>query len=967
MIGQTISHYKILEKLGEGGMGVVYKAQDLRLDRLVALKFLAPAFGGREEQKKRFVHEAKAASALDHPNICTIHEIDETVDGQMFIAMAYYQGETLKQRIERGPLPVKDAIDIVQQVAQGLAKAHSHALVHRDVKPANVILAEDGLAKIVDFGLAKLAGATELTRTGTTLGTAAYMSPEQAQGEPIDHRTDLWALGVMLYEMLAGERPFRGDHLPAIVFAIVNEKPKALESVRADVPPEVGRVAARALEKNRESRYSSAAEISNELAAWRSSLTAAPTSAVDLKLLWRQGRRPRVAVPAALVLLALAGGGGWWSYRSGKVRWAREKALPGILTLIEKGDTRAAYRLAAQAEQYIPADPLLQKLWPEMSTPVSVETNPPGADVHFKEYSDLTSDYEYLGRSPLQNVRAPQGYFRWRIARQGFVAAELAASNNIRQTLDPEGTAPPAMVRVPGGRFQSNVGSIGILGPVELAEYWIDKHEVTNRQYKEFVDRGGYQKKEYWNYPFARDGRTLAWEEAMAQFRDATGRAGPSTWEAGGYPAGQDDFPVGGVSWYEAAAFSKFAGKELPTVYHWYRAAGLFFSSYIIPLSNFGGAGPARAGTHHGLGPAGTYDMAGNVKEWCRNETGNGRAVLGGAWGEPAYMFNYLEPASPFERPAKNGFRCIKLLGGGNIPNALLGSIPRRHRDYKKERPAADDVFQVYRSLYAYEPRELNSTVESVDDSSDVWRLEKVSFNAAYGKERVSARLFLPKNSAPPFQTVIYMHGSGALQQPSSEDPSVPSRVDFVVRSGRAVLIPVYKGLWERRLEGVVHAALYTDPTAMRDLALNWVKDLGQSIDYLESRQDIDRQKLAWLGHSMGSRWGLNLIVLEGRLKLALLLDGGLPMGREMPEADQINFAPRVKIPVLMLNGRYDYIFPVEASQIPLFRLLGTPASHKRHVVLETSHGVYIARTEMIRESLDWLDRYLGPVKRSVQ
>ena len=185
MIGTTISHYKILEKLGEGGMGVVYKAEDTKLDRFVALKFLPRHLSQSEEEKKRFIHEAKAASALDHNNICTIHEIDETEDGQMFIAMASYDGESLKEKIERGPMAIDEAIDVATQISQGLAKAHSKEIIHRDIKPANLLITEDDVVKIVDFGLAKLAGRTMLTKEGTTLGTASYMSPEQTQGTEV--------------------------------------------------------------------------------------------------------------------------------------------------------------------------------------------------------------------------------------------------------------------------------------------------------------------------------------------------------------------------------------------------------------------------------------------------------------------------------------------------------------------------------------------------------------------------------------------------------------------------------------------------------------------------------------------------------------------------------------------------------------------------------------------------------------
>jgi TolB-like protein/tRNA A-37 threonylcarbamoyl transferase component Bud32/Tfp pilus assembly protein PilF len=261
MLGKTISHYKILSKLGEGGMGVVYKAEDLKLKRTVALKFLHPELTRDPNAKERFVHEAQAASALDHPNICTIYEIDETHEGRTFIAMACYDGESLRAKIERGPLGLDDSLDIAAQIAQGLAKAHELKIIHRDIKPANVLITRDGLVKIVDFGLAKLSGRTKLTRTGTSPGTVSYMSPEQLKGGDIDHRTDIWALGVVLYEMLTGETPFRGDYEQAVSYSIVNEAPKPIRSLRPGVPLEIERLIEKTLSKDPNERYQKSTEL----------------------------------------------------------------------------------------------------------------------------------------------------------------------------------------------------------------------------------------------------------------------------------------------------------------------------------------------------------------------------------------------------------------------------------------------------------------------------------------------------------------------------------------------------------------------------------------------------------------------------------------------------------------------------------------------------------------------------------
>ncbi len=265
MIGQTISHYKILEKLGGGGMGIVYKAEDIKLKRTVALKFLPPELTRDDEAKQRFVHGAQAASALDHPNICTVHEIDETDEHQIFISMACYDGETLKSRIAKGGLRTEEAVDIVIQVAHGLQKAHDKGIVHRDIKPANIIITSDGIVKILDFGLAKLVGQTQLTKTGSTLGTVAYMSPEQARGEEVDARTDIWSLGVVLYEMLAAKLPFRGEHDAAVIYSIMNEDPAPLSKSNVNASDELQTIVSRTLAKEKEERYQTVSDLLADL------------------------------------------------------------------------------------------------------------------------------------------------------------------------------------------------------------------------------------------------------------------------------------------------------------------------------------------------------------------------------------------------------------------------------------------------------------------------------------------------------------------------------------------------------------------------------------------------------------------------------------------------------------------------------------------------------------------------------
>ncbi|MCX6558612.1 MAG: serine/threonine-protein kinase, partial [Candidatus Aminicenantes bacterium] len=257
MIGKTVLHYRIISQLGAGGMGVVYKAEDLNLRRMVALKFLPVEATRDPEIKRRFFNEARAASALDHPNICSVHEINETSDGLVFMVMACYTGQTLNERVRQGPLPIPEALRITMQTAEGLAKAHQKGIIHRDIKPGNILLSEDGLVKILDFGLAKLAGASVLTQDGITLGTVAYMSPEQSRGEAVDRRTDIWSLGVVLYEMLAGRPPFAGDYPQSIIYGIQNETPAPMTSLRSGVPLQLEHILNKTLAKAMAERYQS--------------------------------------------------------------------------------------------------------------------------------------------------------------------------------------------------------------------------------------------------------------------------------------------------------------------------------------------------------------------------------------------------------------------------------------------------------------------------------------------------------------------------------------------------------------------------------------------------------------------------------------------------------------------------------------------------------------------------------------
>lgn len=302
--GSTISHYEILDLIGGGGMGSVYRARDTRLSRIVALKFLPPELIGDQAARERFVNEARTASTFDHPHVATVFDVGEA-DGRVFIAMAYVPGETLKERIARGPLGVVEAVDIALQITEGLIEAHEHGIAHRDIKPANVVLTHDGIVKIVDFGLANLVGLPPENQPGLFMGTLPYMSPEQLRNEPVDHRSDIWSLGVTVVEMLTGSAPFGRSDTGPVLFMVTSHEVPPVSTQRPDVPAALDRVIARCLEKDRRQRYRSAVELRDDLRACRASLAAVPAGAAAGAA---AGRPPRAGGLRALLRRILGSG-----------------------------------------------------------------------------------------------------------------------------------------------------------------------------------------------------------------------------------------------------------------------------------------------------------------------------------------------------------------------------------------------------------------------------------------------------------------------------------------------------------------------------------------------------------------------------------------------------------------------------------------------------------------------------------
>ncbi|HVW07910.1 MAG TPA: protein kinase [Bryobacteraceae bacterium] len=931
--GRVIGRYEIEALIGKGGMGQVFRARDTRLRRSVAIKTC------RDRFSDRFEREARAISALNHPGICTLYDV-----GPDYLVLELVEGETLAARIRKGSLPVAEILRIASQIAEALAEAHAHQIVHRDLKPSNVMLTRHGV-KVLDFGLAKILDDTGITRTRAVMGTPAYMAPEQLEGREPTAATDLFSFGLVLYEMMAGKLPQPGASLGHLLSTTARTVIPAPSRERPDVPAELDRLIASLLSKDPGMRPGAASEVASQLSAIAAKIAEPPP-----KSRWRS------VSPAAVIVLALLLSGGGWVYRqSERRRWAQEDAISQISRLSAK-QPLAAFLLLRKAEQILPGDARLAALAESSTRITTVDSTPRAAKVEIQDYL-APGEWFSLGTTPLTNVRVPNGYLRWKISKPGegeFVVGAMA-KGPVKLAFPAALGAKSGTVPVPGGPFVSAIDFVGWLR-YDLPAFDIDQFEVTNARFQQFVDQGGYQKPGYWKEKFEKDGKTLSWQEAMDLFRDPTGRPGPSTWDGGHFLPGQGSYPVSGVSWYEAAAYAVFAGRSLPSIGQFFKAAPPDMAPFVIDQSNFAGPGLAKVGKFAGVGPWGTYDMAGNVREWSLTAVSGGRFILGGSAGSQTYEAADPGVLPPFDRSRMNGFRTV--YNRAPLSAEAAAPVSMHSRDFSTAKPVSDEVFQVYKTMYAYDQNPLNPKIDGIIEDAPSWTKQKVTFDAGYENQRLEAYLFLPKNVHPPFQAVVFFPSARVQFMADSRTLGDMQFIDYVIKSGRALIYPIYAGTYERVTTRWDRAGA----SESLQLLIRRSKEVRRSVDYLRTRPEIDAAKVAYIGVSMGSAYGVIFTALEDRFRALVFLDGGLFLGPPMRGADQVDFAPRVTKPVLLVNGRYDFTFSPNRSQDPLIRLLGTPDADKRKVVLDTPHDVSQQKSALSKEVLSWLDKYLGRI-----
>ncbi len=976
--GTHLGHYEILSPLGKGGMGEVYRAQDHNLDRIVAIKVLPENVSREADALQRFDREVRAIAALNDRHILTIHDYGDH-EGRRYAVTELLEGETLADRMTRKSIEWGDALDMAIDVARGLAAAHKKGVIHRDIKPSNIFITNSGAVKILDFGLACSAdplpvetvapgGTLPLhTTPGTILGTVGYMSPEQARGEPVDPTSDIFSFGCVFFEMLTGKRPFQRQTAADTLAAILNADAPTLARYNEEIPSRFEPLLARCLNKGVDHRFPSGSELAAALIALKKELTPPESVPVEVR---RKVNKPAIGILVVSLLAILAWGMSSTAIRRSKQNLARKETLPEIERLSNEGKYSAALKLAKEAMDVIPEDSKLLELVAAAQHPVIVESDPRGASVYYKDFDNPEGDWLELGKTPLQNVVVPRGLLRWMLELEGYqtVISGMpsvipgAPRSPLNFTLEPEDESIEGMVYVPPGFGALPFNGFDPLDFVVTPGYHIDQYEVSNADYLEFVEQAGYENPDFWQHAMSDDeGRLLTFDDAMERFVDTTGRPGPSTWELGRFNEGEENLPVTGLSWYEAAAYAAFRGKHLPTMHQWGHAAlspiesGAPVSPNLVPLSNFDSEGLRPNGDLVSLSPSGAVNLAGNAREWCWTEEEEGRRyILGGAWDDPTYMLTLPNAISPLDRSAKNGFRCVQY--PGSLPQNLLAAIPRQIFNFEVHPKLSEDGFRIMGARFRNPPMPLTPEIEATDDTHPDWILEEVTVDCTYDESPFRILVYLPRSAAPPYQAVVYYPGADAIfRNDHSDIENFPSYapVTFLPRSGRALIFPIYWGTFGRAGARRLNAPGNLERGG---------KDLERTLEYLRSRSDIDIDRLAYLGFSMGSIYGNVFLPYRPEFKAAILVSGGLA---EFPNAEGESISgliPYITLPTLTLNGKFDYLFPPKASQEPFFNLIGTPAENKKRVVYEAGHWP-LPRNELIRETLDWLDKYLGPVQ----
>jgi formylglycine-generating enzyme required for sulfatase activity len=666
-----------------------------------------------------------------------------------------------------------------------------------------------------------------------------------------------------------------------------------------------------------------------------------------------------------------------------------------IVKLAQERAFFPAYDLAKPVRKYLPDDPTLMQLLPVIRDFLSVTSEPSGAQVYLKRFApgptSASPPHEYVGPTPISKLELARGSYAVTVQMEGFEPFQRTWMNaahgspqapipfrfsidKIEVILTPVEKAQKGMVFVPGDKYRLVPWNRPPEAEMKLADYWIDRCEVTNREFKEFVDAGGYSNASFWTRPFVKDGRTLPWEEAMRELVDITRRPGPRNWSNGTYPEGKADHPVSNVTWYEAAAYAAFRGKSLPNVFQWEMAArhgaNENFLGVTMPWgmqegsiegrANLQSSGTVPTGSlEFGMSPYGCFEMAGNVSEWCLNETSQGFIASGGSWASLPQAWGFFGIYPAFHRSDEIGFRCVLNSAGSSADQAAMRID--LNEEVPKFNPAPAEEVKKRFEYYKYD-RETPLDEEVETTETDEWRRERITYNGADGR-RALAYLYLPKRFLGPYQ-VIHLIPAGAVRNRIYTVPqSIETQFAGFIRTGRAVFVVVLEGYLERDGRNVWEAPLSSGSIEYVDAYKRHIIDMRRGLDFLMSRDDVDPSRIAFYGTSFGGPFFV-LPAIESREKrygAVMLLSAGISKWNEQDHilARPIDFAPLIQGPKLLVHGRYDEAHPLKTAAKPLHELLTVPKNDME--IYEGGH--WPGEKGVVEPASKFLDETFGPVQ----
>lgn len=1007
-----LSEFDIVCSIGHGAMAEVFlvRTKD-RYRRTAACKVLREELLGTKTHDQ-ILREGEFLARLQHPAIPAFFGSGVTAAQRPYLLMERVGGQSITDYSRDFQLTVREKIQLFLKVCKGVVHAHTKGVIHRDLKPKNILTAEiDGTPhpKIIDFGISKstITEAQQLadeTKVHEMTGSLAYMSPEHLEKDRngVDTRSDIYSLGVVLYEMLTGVHPYyeqlcQAGGLEEIV-AIIKDRVPMKPSLRwrshshgqgsvqrthvgivgdsNSIKGDLDFIVQKMMAKDIAERYETVSQVVDDLQNFLDCkpLVNCKTPIRTNVHRWLQ-RNQTVSLSFIAVLFLAFVFAGYMRYtrqsmqvqqnefnqRISEIRNTlsasqeavklREAAyhvsMPMIEQLIADRDITTAFLEAKKIKDVVADDPHFYQLWESVSTTVSCSQLPVNATFHVKHEVKGSTHWELLGVTPFVHLEVPNGRVQLKISHPDFVSREINLMLPDEFPLIQVGLfeskekAEAGMVFIPSSL---NAEVVIDREGREMSDFWIDQYEVSNADYKEFVDAGGYRDASYWAGLNLRwEGQPITFEQGQECFVDSTGRPGPANWRDGTYVDGRGDYPVEGVSWYEAMAYAAYRGKKLPTREHWRRAASSSYPQVLAQLSNFSSelvpvSNDGKIGYYH------THDLYGNVREWCANSCqGGGRALLGAAIGDADYLFYMPRVYEPWERLPCNGFRCIRVTNEQEyaelaqepieLPSRTLNVVEREPLESLRHWYEYNQALPLDVEIYAVENR--------FSRSGEGYRYSVVEINACYEGERFSLHVLEPDGQGDA-ATVIYIPGIGRYNGPgefklSSDRDMDTDLVHRLALRGHRVIYPIYNGTYERWNGMRVATHFNKNPAVAQTHWIHGIQDVFRVVDYLFARDDVDKQKIICLGLSNGAARGVTALALDSRVNAGILVSAGFSNWHvKRPVINQYNYAPHVKQPVLMVTGLQDALYRYENSQVPLYKDLGS--KDKQHVAIPGGH-----------------------------